>query len=69
VSRRRMRDPIERGRGHDRAELQAWYLGSLQPKLAVAASAGTVAPVPAATLDRLLRALLDLPDAGVRQAA
>jgi hypothetical protein len=69
VSRRRVRDPIERGRGHDRAELQAWYLGSLHLKLAAAASAGTVAPVPAATLDRLLRAMLDVPDADLRQAA
>jgi hypothetical protein len=69
VSRRGGRDTIERGRGDDRAELQAWYLGSLQPKLAAAASAGTVAPVPAVTLDRLLRALLDLPAADVRQAA
>jgi hypothetical protein len=69
VSRRPVRTTIDRGPGGDRAELQTWYLGSLHPKLAEAASAGAVAPVRAATLDRLLRAMLDLPDTDVRQAA
>ena len=51
------------------AELQAWYLGSLRPKLAGAARAGRVAPTAAAALDRDLRVLLDLPDTGRERAA
>ena len=44
-----------------RAELQAWYLGSLGPKLARAADAGIVRPAVADSLDRQLRTFLDLP--------
>ena len=50
-------------RPDERAQLQAWYLGSLRPKLADAANAGTVTPAAVATLDGLLRDLLDLPNA------
>lgn len=44
-----------------RTELQAWYAGSLYPKLARAARTGAVAPAAADALDRLLRDFLDLP--------
>ena len=53
----------------ERAELQAWYLGSLRPKLRNAARAGTVEPAAVATLDRLVRDFLDLPAARVHEAA
>ncbi|HSP72978.1 MAG TPA: hypothetical protein VLN26_11450 [Gaiellaceae bacterium] len=52
-----------------RAELQAWYLGSLRPKLARAASVGTVAPAAADALDRQLRDFLDLPGRAGEEAA
>ena len=51
------------------AELQAWYLGSLRPKLAGAARAGTIAPTAAAVLDRQLRDLLDLSRVETAEAA
>jgi hypothetical protein len=44
-----------------RTELQAWYLGSLGPKLARAADAGIVRSAVADSLDRELRTFLDLP--------
>jgi len=47
-----------------RAELQAWYLDSLRPKLEGAATAGTVRASSIALLDRELRELLELPDSG-----
>ena len=59
----------ERRTGDERAELQAWYLWSLFPKLSGAASAGTVARSSVATLDGLLRDLLDLPSGGREEAA
>jgi uncharacterized protein YciW len=43
-----------------RAELQAWYLAGLAPKLAGAAATGTVSPAAAEALDRVLRDFLDL---------
>lgn len=44
-----------------RAELQAWYLHGLLPKLARAAGAGVVDTQELRALDAGLRALLDLP--------
>jgi hypothetical protein len=43
-----------------RAELRSWYVHGLQPKLARAASSGTVDPRAVAALDADLRRLLDL---------
>ncbi len=43
-----------------RAELRSWYLEGLQPKLARAASAGTVDAQAAAALDVEVRQLLEL---------
>ncbi len=51
------------------AELQAWYLDDLRPKLAGAAGAGTVAPAAAAALDLQLRDLLSLPGNFSEEAA
>ena len=42
-----------------RAELRSWYLHSLQPKLARAASTGAADPRALAALDDELRKLLD----------
>ena len=53
----------------ERAELQAWYLGSLRPKLREAARTGTVEPAAVATLDRLVRDFLELPASRVDEAA
>ena len=48
-------------RTHDaRAELQAWYVHGLQPKLARAASTGAVDPQAVAALDAEVRRFLDL---------
>jgi len=44
-----------------RAELHAWYLRGLRPKLARAARTGVVAPQALEALDAEVRALLDLP--------
>ncbi|HEY6029802.1 MAG TPA: hypothetical protein VIU44_04530 [Gaiellaceae bacterium] len=52
-----------------RAELQAWYLGSLQPKLARAAGGGAVAPAAAEALDRQLREFLGIAARNGREAA
>ena len=41
-----------------RAELQAWYLVSLHPKLVRAADTGIVPPAAAEALDRQMRAFL-----------
>ena len=43
-----------------RAELRAWYLHGLQPKLARAASSGAVDPQAVAALDAEVRRFLDL---------
>jgi hypothetical protein len=43
-----------------RAELQAWYLGGLLPKLARAASSGVIDPREVEGLDAEIRGLLDL---------
>jgi hypothetical protein len=43
-----------------RAELRSWYLHSLQPKLARAASSGAVDPQAVAALDAEVRSFLDL---------
>jgi hypothetical protein len=51
--------PNESTRGA-RAELQAWYLGGLLPKLARAARTGAADPGAVAALDADVRALLDL---------
>ena len=44
-----------------RAELRAWYLGRLRPKLAGAVTAGTVEPASLEALDFQLRRMLELP--------
>jgi hypothetical protein len=46
-----------------RAELQAWYLHGLLPKLARAASTGTVDTGAVEALDADVRALLDVTEA------
>jgi hypothetical protein len=51
-----------------RAELRAWYLASLRPKLVRAGSTGIVPPSAASALDRQLGELLDL-DAGAGEEA
>ena len=43
-----------------RAELRSWYLLSLQPKLARAATTGAVDPQAVAALDAEVRSFLDL---------
>ena len=55
-----MRETIERPVWSERAELREWYLRGLRPKLAHAASAGTVAATSAAALDALLCDLLEM---------
>jgi hypothetical protein len=57
------------GEREPRAELQAWYLASLYPKLARAVGGGTVTPAAARELDRQLRDLLDLRGDASREAA
>jgi len=52
-----------------RAELQAWYLTSLRPKLARAATSDAVPSAAAEALDRQLRAFLDLPETASESAA
>lgn len=44
-----------------RAELQAWYLESLQPKLARAAAAGVAPSAAVLALDEQVRAFIGLP--------
>jgi uncharacterized protein YciW len=53
-------EAIERRRVEGRAELRAWYLASLRPKLAHAARRGAIEPAAAADLERQLEAMLDL---------
>lgn len=48
-------------RRNARAELQTWYLASLEPKLARAAAQDVVPSAAAEALDRQLREFLDLP--------
>jgi hypothetical protein len=52
-----------------RAELRAWYLGRLRPKLAEAVTAGTVEPTAVETLDFQVAELFDLPDELREEAA
>ncbi len=52
-----------------RAELQAWYLVSLRPKLVRAAGTGIVPSAAAEALARELRDLLDLPAEAGKEAA
>ena len=52
-----------------RAELQAWYVSSLYPKLARAVGGGAVTPAAARELDRQVRDLLDLRDEASSKAA
>lgn len=59
----------EPGSSRARAELQAWYLTSLRPKLARAATSDTVPPAAAEALDRQLCAFLDLPETASETAA
>jgi hypothetical protein len=49
---------------NSRAELQTWYLASLQPRLRDAESAGIVSPAAADALDREIRDFLNLPGGG-----
>ena len=51
------------------AELQAWYLRSLAPKIAAAADAGTAEPEALAALDREVRQFLSLPADDLAQEA
>jgi hypothetical protein len=46
-----------------RAELLSWYLDGLQPKLARAASTGSVDPRAVVALDAEVRRILDIPRA------
>ena len=52
--------PTQDGARDPRAELQAWYLQGLLPKLARAAGSGTVDPRAVEALDGEMRAFLDL---------
>jgi hypothetical protein len=52
-----------------RAELQAWYLDSLLPRLVDAAATGAVAPAAVDALDGQLRELLALPAEPAEEAA
>jgi len=52
-----------------RAELQAWYLESLRPKLERAAGTGTADATAVDTLDRLLEDFLGRPDVPDTRAA
>jgi hypothetical protein len=51
------------------AELQAWYVESLRPKLVRAAGTGTVESAAAEALDRRVYDFLGLPDANAEEAA
>ena len=51
------------------AELQAWYLGSLRPKLGYAAATGVVNPSAAVALDTQIRDLLKLDHGETSRAA
>ena len=52
-----------------RAELRAWYLGRLRPRLENAVSAGTVESAAVEALDDQLGELLDDPDGPRPEAA
>jgi hypothetical protein len=52
-----------------RAELRAWYLAGLWPKLAEAASTGTITPGSASAFDDEMRDLLDLAHESQAEAA
>jgi gluconate kinase len=60
---------IERTQGEAQAELQAWYLTDLRPKIANAAKSGKVTSLAAAALDRDLRQLLRISHARFQEAA
>jgi hypothetical protein len=51
------------------AELQAWYVEGLRPKLVRAAGTGTVTPAAAQALDRRVCDFLGLPEAEADEAA
>ena len=53
---------------NSRAELEAWYLRGLLPKLARAARTGVADAQAVRTLDADLRALLDIPRERVKAA-
>ena len=57
------------GYRNELGELRAWYLEGLAPKLAEAASSGSIHPPSAAALHERLRALLELPPDRSREAA
>jgi len=52
-----------------RAELRAWYLGRLRPKLAEAVTAGTVEPTAVGALDFQVAELFGLPEELREEAA
>ena len=52
-----------------RAELRAWYLGRLRPRLVDAVAAGVVAPGAVDELDLQVAGLVELPDRHVAQPA
>jgi hypothetical protein len=51
------------------AELQAWYVDSLRPKLVRAVGTGTVEPAAAEALDRRVCEFLSLPEADPEAAS
>lgn len=51
------------------AELRAWYLGSLRPRLAAAVTAGIVEPGAVVALDSQLAELFGLPREPRKEAA
>lgn len=59
----------ERTPDEAQAELQAWYLTDLRPKIANAARSGRVTGLAAATLDRDLRELLRISHGHFQEAA
>jgi hypothetical protein len=52
-----------------RAELRAWYLGRLRPRLENAVAAGTVEPAAVEALHDQLDELFDAPDGAPAEAA
>jgi hypothetical protein len=54
---------------HELAELQAWYVEGLRPKLVRAVGTGTVEPAAAEALDRRVCEFLGLPEAAPDEVA